>query len=200
MENQNLAGKLLTKRNIFIVLGVIILVEVVWALTTLTKYSTPPSARINSQTQTNTTSIRLVADKASVKVGEKVNVTINISSNKLTDGTDLIINFDPKLLSPQMAADKQPVLAGNIYSAYPQNSLDPNKPGRITVSGITQAKEGVLANGLFGTIVFQARAAGKAKVSLEFSPGSTVDSNVIESGTGQDVLDKVDNLEINILP
>ena len=76
--------------------------------------------------------------------------------------------------------------------------MDPT--GKITVAGITQAQGGVLANGLFGTVVFQAKAAGQAKISLDYTPGSTIDSNVTESETVEDVLDKVENLEINILP
>lgn len=200
MDNQT-APKFLTKRVIFIILGVIILAEVLWAGWSLFKTTNESSVSAPSVvTQPKSTVVTLETPKQAVKVGEKFTVSIRISSDKLTDGTDLIITYDPKLLSVEtVGADKTPVILGTLYSDYPLNKLDLSL-GKITVSGVTTQKGGVKADGLFGSIVFTATAAGVTQVSLDFSPGKTADSNVTETGTGKDVLEKVENLEVNINP
>ena len=44
------------------------------------------------------------------------------------------------------------------------------------------------------------KAPGKAKIAFDFTPGSTTDSNVIETKTAQDILGSVTDLEVNITP
>ncbi len=194
----NLIRRLLTKRNIFIVLGLVILAEVSWATWILMRPTPPPVQITAPVVKVKPAIVSLVAPTNTIKVGEKVTVSINISSDKKTDGTDLLITYDPKLLSVEtVGGTKQPVIAGTIYNDYPLNSVD-EKLGRITVSAITDTKGGVLADGLFGSVVFVGKAAGNAQISLDFTPSSTADSNVTESGTGRDVLEKVNNLEMEI--
>lgn len=185
---------ILTKRNLFIVLGVIIAAEIIWAGWSIFKGTTPQvSTQETPSGEPVQTTVTLTSDKASLKLGEKATVSINLSSNSKTDGLDLIITYDPKLLSAK------PVTLGTLYSDYPQNVLD-DKAGRISVSGITGQAGGILADGLFGKVEFRAKAPGVAAISLEFTPGESSDSNVTESGTGKDILEKVNNLELNILP
>lgn len=195
----------LTKRTIFILLGVVVLVEVVWALWALTRplpitqssakaTEKPPAPKVRQ------TIISLSTPKNELKVGEKGVVSINVSSDASTDGTDLIINFDPKLLSVEtISKTKEPVALGAIYTDYPANSLD-SKKGQIAVSGVSTKLGGIVPNGLFGSITFVAKASGHAKILLEYNKGSTIDSNVIEAGTGKDVLEKVEGVEFNIIP
>lgn len=209
MDNQilptpNSRFKFLNRRNIFIALGVVIVLEIIWAGWTLLGWGQsikpqPPVRRPpDATTQAKPTKVSLEADRDNLKVDEKVTISIKLSSSKKTDGTDLIILYDPKLLSVEAAASP-PVTVGTIYSDYPKNEVD-NKEGRITVSGITGVSGGVLPDGLFGSFIFKALVPGTAKVSLDFKKGNTGDSNVVESGTGQDVLESVTNLELNILP
>lgn len=190
------------KRFIFIILGVIIAAELIWAGWTLSKEWTQskiapaPSPVIRPQRTkvVKPTTISLVADKNQLKKGEKLTVAINISSEIATDGTDLIILYDPKLLSVNA---QTPVTLGSLYDDFPLNKVD-SESGRITISGISNKSGGTVANGLFGTVIFTAKKAGVAKISLDFTAGSTVDSNVIETDSGKDVLEKVNNLEVNI--
>lgn len=193
--------KLLTRKNIFIVLGVIIALEVIWAISTLSNSQSIPatldSSPPASEAQVAKTTISLQSDKTSYKTGEKVTVSIILSSTKLSDGADLIINFDPDKLSVENAPGGVPVVFGVLYSEYPSNVLNA-KEGRISVSGISTTEGGVLANGLFGVITFRAKSEGLANISLEFTPGSTADSNVTQSGTGKDVLEEVNGVEVNI--
>lgn len=193
---------LLSIKNIVIVLSTIIIVEVVWAglsLTKTTPKNPPVSVPVSNTTPNSTNSISLQADKIPTKVGEKVNVSINISSDKKTAGADLIINYDPKLLSVEVVGSSAPVAKGNIYSDFPLNKVD-TKLGKITVSGITDKSGGTIAQGLFGTIVFTAKAPGVAKVFLDFTKGSTADSNITDASSNQDILEKVTDVELNILP
>ncbi len=198
MDNMNLPNpsgglqKLLNRKNIFIALGAILALEIIWAGLTLLR-PVSPATRVSEEVAVKTTSVSLLSPRASLKVGEKVTVDINISSGSKVEGADLLINYDPNLLSAE------PVVAGVIFRDFPVNKVD-KASGRITVSGITDTSGGVLADGLFGSVDFTAKAAGVAKISLEFSPGQTTDSNLIETGTGKDILEEVSDLDLNILP
>lgn len=191
----------MNKKTIFIILGVVIVGELIWAGWILSKewiQPKTPTALPSVQPQVSKvvipTVVSLTSDKNQVKLGEKFTVAINISSEIATDGTDLIILYDPKLLSVNT---QTPVILGSLYDDYPLNKVDSGS-GRITVSGISNKSGGTVANGLFGSVEFSAKKAGQAKISLDYTPQSTVDSNVIETYSGKDVLEKVNNLEVNI--
>lgn len=193
-------GSFMNRKTIFIILGVVILVEVIWAgwsLLQLNQAATvTPGPTTSSAAQTATAS--LLADKTTLKVGESTLVTLNISSSAKSDGVDLIVSFDPTLLLVDATSSAMPVKTGTIFTDYPQNKID--TPGKVVVSGITDLSGGVLANGVFGTITFKALRAGSAKVSLEYKAGSTSDSNVIETGSGKDILNQVSDVSLRITP
>lgn len=186
--------KLLTRKNIFIVLGVIVGLEVIWAGWFFIQSSQNTSKpNVSTQVAIQPTSITLTSEGTQYRVGGEISVSVNISSSEKVDGVDLIISFDPKVLTAKEAS------LGSIFSDYPQNRVD-NISGRVAISGITSQAGGVIPQGEFGKLNFTAKAAGTTKISFEFSPGQTVDTNVIESGTGKDILEKVNELELNILP
>lgn len=151
----------------------------------------------NTQNQNGFTPavILLSTSKPDVKVGETFTVSINISSRSATDGTDIIILYDPQLLAVESNAEKA-VTVGTMYPEYPIN-LD-NKAGQIKVSGISPSSEGVVASGLFGTIKFKALKKGTASINLDFKKDSTTDSNVIESSSKKDILEAVQNTQVLI--
>ena len=103
------------------------------------------------------------------------------------------------MLTVSTNATESPVAIGKIYNEYPVNELD-QKNGLITVSGISSLTGGVIPNGVFGTILFQAKAAGNAKIFLEFTKNSTNDTNLTDSKTSTDVLEEVKNLDLKIIP
>lgn len=195
----NLFNKIIQHKALFVVLGLVILAELVWAGWIVFKPTKPEvtTRPPDAVTMAKPTSVSLTAAQSSIKIGEKLTVSINISSgDKLTDGTDIVLNFDPNLLSVATLS-AGPVNPGPLYNEYPFNKLE---EGNITVSGIAPASKGVVANGLFGTVEFTAKKAGLAKLNLLYTKDSTNDTNVIETGSGRDILEKVENLEIKILP
>lgn len=187
--------KFLTRKNIFIILGVVIAVELIWALWFLVKGAQlqPAPAVITTQVPLPQTSIILSSAKAEYKLGEQIVVDVNISSAKQVDGVDLIITYDPKVLSAQ------PAILSTMFSDYPQNKVDSNL-GKVSISGITTQTGGVIPEGNFGSISFVAKTAGITKIAFDFTAGQTGDTNVSQTGTGADILQKVNQLEINILP
>lgn len=186
--------KYLTARNIFIVFGVIIALEVIWAGWSLLKPTIPSSVPADvTKTSPQKVSITLSSAKAEYKLGEQFEVDINIYSPKYVDGADLIITYDPKMLTAQ------PATPGTIFSDYPQNTVDASL-GRISISGITKQTGGVVPNGEFGKLTFVAKAAGTTKIAFDFTPGQTVETNVVESATDKDILESVNQLELTILP
>lgn len=201
----NKTSLLLRSRKVIIgIIIAVLVIEAIWAVRTLTssKNSPAPTATNIQNKQTEKVASRAVLSlqtpKTDLKVGEKVTVNINLTSTKPTDGTDIILMYNPKLLSvvtnnPNNSA----VRVGSLYSDYPVNSVD-EKTGRIIVSGIVTKQGGIKAEGLFGSIEFQAKLAGRTKVVFDFTKGSTIDSNVIENKTSQELLDQVDNIEFNI--
>ena len=186
------------KRWIYLVAAiavVVIVVELVWAYTVFyipsQQAQEQPLAVIPVETPKGA-SISLTTPQASVSIGSTFDVNIDVASTIMTDGTDLIITYDPTLLQVN-----DPVFTSGLYTEYPVNKVDP-KTGIITLSGISSETSGVLASGNMGYIQFKAIATGSADISIKYLPGATNESNVIETGTGRDILNTVNNLEVNI--
>lgn len=189
---QNSKTSIVNRKVLLTVFGIIILAEIIWAGWTFYGTRNQPPKNIPVVVKEKPTQIELRADQNTVKVGDQVTVSINIFSTKETDGTDLIISFDPKLLSAS------PASLTSMYNDYPVNKIDPVL-GKITISGISTGASGIVPNGLFGTITFKALSRGQAAISLDFAPGATVDTNVIEKGTGKDILQNVKNINVTII-
>lgn len=191
------------KKVVIAVVVFFLLVEAGWAGWTLTKGSVtqPTNTTVTSKPSPVAvpTTISFVASKADIRVGDKFDVSIKISSSKPTDGMDLIVLYDPKVLSVELDAGKKAVNTGSIYSDYPINIVE-EEDGRITVSGITSLEGGLVPRGTFGTIRFTAKAAGTTTIALDFAKGNTKDSNVTENKSGNDILESVESLNLNILP
>lgn len=191
-------------KNLLYALAVVaIFLEVAWGIWTITEPSTESqtsSAPLGASSQkAEGTILSLESAKEKVKPGEQFTVAINLRSPRYTDGADLIIYYDPQLLSVvQSGVSKVPVQTASIYSDYPLNKVD-EKNGKVTVSGISSKEGGVIPQGVFGNITFQAKKNGRAKIVFDYTPGSTVDSNVTETKTAQDVLSKVQNLTVDIM-
>lgn len=197
----------MNRKLIKIIVGAVLLIVVillVWFIWNFTQAKNQTVGSILQKTQNTSKSldkvpgiIILSTSKQTFKVGETMTVSINFSSRQFSDGADVILLYDPKLLSVELNANNKPVNVGAIYQEYPENSDDKN--GRITVSGISSTPEGNVASGLFGTVNFKAKAAGKATISLDFTKGSSTDTNITEAENSQDILEAVQNVEVVIV-
>lgn len=176
---------------IFIILGVVIVVELIFAVKSLRQTAPSPTKKL---LPVSGGSISLVSQKREYKVGDVVPVSVRVSTGgHPTDGTDLILKFDPKVLE----ATRSALRAGKIYSEYPLMSVDP--AGLIRISGIATLKDKVFNGiGVLAFIDFKARSAGKTALTVEFTQGKTDDSNIVEAKSAKDILEKAYNLELTV--
>lgn len=186
--------KFLTPKTIFLSLGVILLIEVIFAVKTLTA-PTPAPPLAQPESQPGKVNLSLEAVGRDFKVGEivTVNVRVNTGGHR-TDGVDLVLKFDPKILEASTAS----LIKTTIYPDYPQMKVDA-KGGLVQISGISGLDGKTFkGTGVFATINFKARAVGETTLTVNFTPGKTDDSNIVESLSGNDILESVSNLNLSV--
>lgn len=187
--------KFLTPKTIFLSLGVILLIEVIFAVKTLTAPTSPRPPLAQPESQPGKVNLSLEAVGRDFKVGEivTVNVRVNTGGHR-TDGVDLVLKFDPKILEASTAS----LIKTTIYPDYPQMKVDA-KAGLVQISGISGLDGKTFKGaGVFATINFKARAAGETTLTVNFTPGKTDDSNIVESLSGNDILESVSNLNLSV--
>lgn len=119
--------------------------------------------------------------------GKTYQVEIKIDSQgKEIDGTDVIINFDPK----KAEVTRKEVKTANIFENYILNNVD-NKKGQINLSALTFNAKAV--SGTLGSFEFRPNSIGVVNFTFDFTSGRTTDSNIAEHSTKSDILGKVDN-------
>lgn len=111
-----------------------------------------------------------------------------------TDGTDAILHYDPARFSTN---NSKIVANTNMYPDFPGTNVD--QTGKITISGLASVATPFTGKGSLATITFTVLPTAQttaSAVTFEFDPndkGKTTDSNVVERGTVQDVLNAVFN-------
>lgn len=138
----------------------------------------------------------LMDSQSARSINQPINVDIRIfTGGRTIQGADLLITFDPNQLQFTPGAFFSP---GDIFSEYPIAAVD-STTGQIRISGIASAsKIGFNGVGAFGRLNFVAKQTGIAKLVVEYAPGNTTDSNMIEYGSGDDVLGQSTSLEIKV--
>lgn len=180
---------------IFIILGIVILTEVAYAVKVLTS-SVPTAPLLPAKTTIQKTAgtISLTVSKTTFSLKEMVPVSIMVdTAGKAVEGVDLIVNFDPNILEATPAG----LIKGKIFDEYPLMSVD-SKKGLISISGISDLKNGFTGKGQFATLNLKAKVVGKTSLTIDFKKNSTTDSNMVEDNTSQDILENVDNIIITI--
>ena len=182
---------------IFTILGIILLVEFVYAVKVLTSPApvapTPPPASKNTVLLSGG-KISLGVPKTSFAFNEVISVNVMVESGGHDlDGVDLIIRYDPKILE----ATSGGIIKGKIFDEYPLKSVD-SKKGLIAISGISSLKSSFKGTGLFATMNLKAKAPGITALTVDFATGSTSDSNLVEAGSARDILEAVNNLELTV--
>ncbi|MBI2019115.1 hypothetical protein HYS95_00410 [Candidatus Daviesbacteria bacterium] len=194
-EQSQKLKKFLNPKVIFIILGIVVLVEIVYAVKVLTSPVAPPPSRATQAVSASSGgAITLNSAKTTYKVKEPVSVSVDISTGgKRIGGGDVIIRFDPKVLEATPAG----LVTGQVFGEYPLKSVDP-KAGVIAISGISSSEEGFSGSGQFAIVNFRAKAAGTTPLTIEYQKDSTTDSNLVEISTSQDILENIRNLQLTI--
>lgn len=181
---------------VFIILGIALLIEVVYAIRVLTS-PTPSSLPVSKpvvQPGSAVGKISLTAPQTDIRVNEIIPVSVMIDTGSHTvDGVDLVVSFDPKILEVASGG----LVKGSIFDEYPLMSLDPKK-GLLSISGVSNFKNSFKGTGQFATINLRAKVPAKTSLTIDFNKGSTTDSNLVETATSKDILEDVSNLELNI--
>lgn len=177
---------------VFVILGAVILIEIVWA----SRILLTPVVKIGEKfPEVGGGRITLLAAQKDYKLNENIKVTIGLSTgSSVTDGADVIIKYDPGVLEATAGAFEK----GPIYPEYPNIQIN-SSTGVIQLSGISSTSgAGFQGVGIFGRLSFKAKSAAVTTLSVDFAPSSTSDSNIIESKSGNDILESVGNLELMI--
>jgi hypothetical protein len=110
-----------------------------------------------------------------------VNLYLN-TGGKLINAIDALLNFPQSLLE---------VKEISFSSRFPTNikSFD-NSTGKIEIhSAAFSVGDISSSNGTVATVKFKSKAEGTASVYFTCNPGQTTDSNILESGTSNDIID-----------
>lgn len=199
-RNQKKVKKMFSgPKIIFLLLGIILLAEVVYAVKVLT-FNTPSPAPVKSSTKNNTAVEKQTAGRISLKVpkvnivlGEVIPLSVMVDTGTYKiNGADLIIRFDPKVLEATSAS----LVKGKIFDEYPLSSVEA-KNGLIVISGVSSLGNNFNGIGQFATINLKAKATGRTSLAVDYKGKNiTVDSNLVEASTSKDILENVDNLEL----
>lgn len=184
-------------KAIFLVLGIVILVELFIGVRSIVKSPRKAGISVSSQLAPVTVAkIALVSDKSNYQKGE----TIPLSVRLFTGGhsiiaTDAVIKYDPNVFEATGSGFFE---QGDIFDDYPGFEVD-SKLGIVRVSGILlNVDEGFNGTGEIATLNFKAKKDGSTKLSVDYTPSSTIDSNIIEGNTTKDILGEVMNLDLTI--
>lgn len=178
---------------VFVILGIILLAEFIYAIRVLTSPTPPPPPKTVS-IQKSAAKISLNASNTNFQVKDSVPVSIILDTgSRKVDGVDVIVRFDPKILE----ASSGGIVKGKIFNEYPVASLD-TKAGLVSISGVSSLANNFQGVDQFAMINFKAKAPGKTSLMVVFAKGSTTDSNIVETDTSKDILEAVDNLELDI--
>lgn len=191
--------------GVVVILVLVVLVELAWGAMALfqkpskvSTIDTTKPAAVTPQVEPKAAALMVQADKKELKVGEVATFTITISSTTAIKGTDTILSFDPKLFTlDKTSTTSAMVKVGTLFDTYQENQID-EKKGTIVIAGINESTDGKKVDGVLGTFTLKAKAKGVAKLDFVFSPGHTTDSNVVESKSGDDVLQQVKGVELII--
>lgn len=115
--------------------------------------------------------------------GEQFNVNINISTgSNQTSGADALITYDSNILTVTSVAN------GGFYTNFASNPLSGTE-SKYLISGFeTDATSYKTGSGILATVTFTGKNIGTSTVSFDCSGTSKADSNILDSGTADDII------------
>ncbi|MEI7740978.1 MAG: hypothetical protein WCJ29_00565, partial [bacterium] len=137
------------------------------------------------------------------KEGCPISVPIIINTASIqSDAANIIIHYNPneiEILDSSASQNGIQIAPGSAYSIYADNFVDPNA-GLIRLTGFSIGMQ-ISGSGLFGSIPLQSKPGiTSSNITVEFVPGSTLDSNIAEFLTSDDVLTSVTDSALTFVP
>lgn len=181
-------------RNILLILAIlIILIEAGWLLFQYLGRQEEVSEQL-VQIKKEPINLTLSSTKNEYNLGENIEVLINLSSGTTeVEGVDVELSYDANILE----ASSSSILKGEIFSEYPQMEVLTNE-GKIRISAISAVGESFTGSGTIGKVQFRAKKVGETQINFAFTPGLTTDSNIVNTKSNKDLLEKVQNISIMI--
>ena len=172
------------KALVFVAVSFFVVVELVWGINYL-KTVPQPTAPVEAETGAL---LGLSPAQKTVKVGEEFEVELTLDTKGVgTSGTDVIVDYDPTLV------EVLNVRPGLLYQKYPLNEVDATS-GKIGFSAVAEPPKTFSGKGTLAYLKLKALKTGTATFSIEFTKGETIDSNVVQAGSGgKDILENVIN-------
>ena len=113
-------------------------------------------------------------------------VSLSLSTTEVISGFDAVLNYDSNILQLQSIT---PV---NIFTSTPL--INTQTPGVIKFSQVANSAESFTGTQKIADIVFLSKTTQASAVTIDYTPGSTTDSNVVSLSSGQDILSQTTNL------
>jgi len=187
-------------KKLLTILIIFLVVELVWAAFYLSgKQKETPSEDKQKPTvsQDNLVSLSLLPQQKEIKINKPFEVRVEINTKgKSASGADVVVTYDPKILN----VSESSITTGNIFPLYPLVKIKPEK-GQIAITGVISQEEkpSFQGKGTFATIKFTPIKTGKTTVSFDFTKDSTTDSNIAQTKTAKDILEKVEPATYTII-
>lgn len=154
-----------------------------------TTTATPQPTQTPAQSDKPQLSLSPSTDTFNKNCNISLNIELNTAGNK-TDGTDTILFFDASKFTVTS------VTVGTLYENYPNPFYD-NQTGKIIVSAFPSFGNFYSGKGTFARINFTVKSeaqTGNTQIKFDFDPNyksKTTDSNMIKTGTSEEILDSV---------
>lgn len=137
----------------------------------------------------------LLFSPTNLSIGTDSQFTLSIildTAGQGVSGAGAKIIFDPTYLTAIS------ITTGDLFTDYPAAIIN-NDHGLAIISGIASSPtDRYTGSGTFAAITFRPFHPGQTKVSFNFTPNSTTDSNIaVMTGNG-DILEQVNDLTVNI--
>lgn len=135
--------------------------------------------------------LQLSTQDQSLEVNKPFTATISLDTRGCeVDAVDTIIQFDPGEF------EITDIKTTEDFSTYPLKKID-NKQGEIKISGLADINKPISGSLKLAELTIIPLESQEIELNFEFEKGSTVDSNIIEHKTAQDLLVEAQSLKIN---
>ncbi|KKS95426.1 MAG: hypothetical protein UV73_C0018G0039 [Candidatus Gottesmanbacteria bacterium GW2011_GWA2_43_14] len=187
-------------KKILVVVGTLVLLLVgIFYLRnrqTLPETQNLPEAVVEEEAvQTKTGVMRIIAPEAPLRVGEAQPFNIVFTTeNPEIFGSDAVLLFNPEYLT----ADDSSVVPGAFYREFPRINVD-RENGVIKITAYSpqsSVQAGEEVN--FFAVNFTGVKSGATELKLDFIPGSTNTTTLVDKVNSANILGSVENLNLTV--